>query len=194
MDKIWIKKRDLLILGVSFSILMFGAGVLSRNIKHKINSLENDLAEIRLLQEDLSDFYYSSSLDSIELKDVYWGCNRSRKDHLFIVVSEMNCSMCLSDFLNQIISFQDSLDVNRSSILLLNSSEENLHRYKRVYNIKIPMYCIRSGRLNVLMKRFDMPFIFVSDKRAYMKYLYSFKENSFLKSYLRIMYDRIFKK
>lgn len=70
MDKIWIKKRDLLILGVSFSILMFGAGVLSRNIKYKINSLENDLTEIRLLQKNLSDFYYSSSLDSIELKDI----------------------------------------------------------------------------------------------------------------------------
>lgn len=70
MDKIWIKKRDLIILGVSFSILMFGAGVLSRNIKYKINSLENDLTEIRLLQKNLSDFYYSSSLDSIELKDI----------------------------------------------------------------------------------------------------------------------------
>lgn len=36
MDKIWIKKRDLLILGVSFSILMFGAGVLSRNLNIKL--------------------------------------------------------------------------------------------------------------------------------------------------------------
>lgn len=193
MDAINRKKIIIYILiGIVCSILMFGVGFVCRKIISKINYLQNELSQTNLLQKDLDEFYYTYSLSPIDLKNELWGENRLKEPHIFFVVSDLNCSLCLDKFMKQIVSLQDSINIHRSSLLLLNTSGEILHRYKRIYKIQIPMYIINTEKLDSIMNRWNVPYAFISDQNNHIMHLYSSKDILSFKQYIKLMKQRYF--
>lgn len=188
MDAIFRKKIIVSILiGVVCSVFMFGAGFFCQNVISKIDYLQNELSETNLLQKNMEEFYYTYSLSPVDLKNELWGENRSKEPHIFFVVSDLNCSLCLDKFMKELVALQDSINIHRSSLLLLNTSGEILHRYKRIYKIKIPIYAATIERLDTIMNHWNAPYAFISDQNNCIMHLYSSKDVLSFKRYLELM-------
>ena len=187
------KKYLKFFLACVFTALIFLIlGTQSRKIILKVNHLENKLTELKIEQKDLHLFDYTYESSDIYLSDKYWGNNTLHMPHIFFVVSSLNCSLCLDKFMKQIIKMQDSINLERSTILLLNSSPEILFQYKRVYNIKIQMHIINIDKLNLMMNTINTPYIFIVDSNNQIMHLYSDKTDLSLSQYLDIIKQRYF--
>ncbi len=186
------KYLNLFLTCVFVALICFILGTLCRNIILKINHLESDLTELKIQQNKFHEFDCTYTLSDINLEDKYWGTNTSHKPHIFFVISSLNCSLCLDKFMQQIINMQDSFNLERTTILLLNSSPEILYRYKRIYKIKIPTLITNIDKLNLMMHRVNTPYVFVTDSTNRIMHLYSDKTFLTLSQYLDIIKKRYF--
>lgn len=178
--------------GISIGLICFLSGSFCRSVVLKIKHAENELTELKIQQKEIAQFDYTYTLSNIDLGEKYWGNNILHKPHIFFVISSLNCSLCLDKFMQQLINMQDSIDLERTTILLLNSSSEILYRYKRIYKIKIPMMITNIDKLNQMMNRLNSPYVFVADSSYQIMHLYSDKRLLSLPLYLNIIKQRYF--
>lgn len=175
---------------VVMSILM--SAFICRKYNSEINKLKISLIKHGKLQEKLDNLNYSYSLSDIDLKEEFWFENSDKDVHLFFVISDLNCSVCLDKFMKQCLEIQDSIDEKYCTLLVLNGSKEIISRYKRVYKIKIPIFPCDEKLLSRIMEEFNTPFAFISDKDKKIMHLYNEKTKLPFDEYFQILKRRYF--
>jgi len=88
----------------------------------------------------------------------------SGKPLLFLRYSHLNCNLCVDHSLNYLKSIGDSIGPENVVILASYNTMRELALFKRVNQIRFPVYRIADNSLGIPAEKYSFPYIFMTNK------------------------------
>jgi len=88
----------------------------------------------------------------------------SGKPLLFLRYSSLNCNLCVDHSLNYLKSLADSIGHENIVILASYNTMRELALFKRVNQIRFPVYRIADNSLGIPAEKYSFPYLFITNK------------------------------
>ena len=88
----------------------------------------------------------------------------SGKPLLFLRYSQLNCNLCVDHSLNYLKTIADSIGSDNIVILASYNTMRELALFKRVNQIRFPVYRIEDNSLGIPADKYSFPFLFITNK------------------------------
>lgn len=141
--------------------------------------------------QKITDFFVTDEEDN----DVLLSSIFNKNYMLVLYFSEITCKTCVDSVFNLLNDYSQEVGTERIFILTSYKNKRDFNSFKRINQVNFNIYNLHGEKLNLLVEKYNIPFLFVMNDKLYSQNVFLIEKSkvSLNEAYLKGLINNYFK-